>query len=122
MENKFYNELRKFQKTEKVELARKAPKVLSDLEKLDGKLRKAEDKIDKAFVKYKNEWNDFQSAIKDIEQTRKKLENDVADINQIVLDIGGDFDSVKGLKEANNMSRKLHGLVLDLPKLYKEPK
>ena len=38
------------------------------------------------------------------------------------MDLGVDFDNVKGLKEANNLSRKLDGLTKDLPKLYSEPK
>ena len=108
--------------SERIELARKAPSVLKDLQKLDLKLRKAEDSIDKIFVKYRNEYKSFQSSIKDVEGDRKKLENDIADINQIAMDLGVDFSDVDGLKEAQDLSRKLDGLVKDLPKLYKEPK
>jgi DNA repair ATPase RecN len=107
---------------EKVEFARKAPKVLNDLNKLDDKLRKAESKIDNQFMSYKKAWQNFQDVIKDVANERKRLENDVADINQAAMDLGVDFDSVDGLKAANNMSRKLDGLVKDLPRLYNEPK
>jgi archaellum component FlaC len=107
---------------EKVEFARKAPKVLNDLNKLDDKLRKAESKIDNQFMSYKKAWQNFQGVIKDVANERKRLENDVADINQAAMDLGVDFDSVDGLKAANNMSRKLDGLVKDLPRLYNEPK
>ena len=107
--------------SERIELARKAPSVLKDLQKLDLKLRKAEDSIDKIFVKYRNEYKSFQSSIKDVEGDRKKLENDIADINQIAMDLGVDFSDVDGLKEANDLSRKLDGLTSDLPKLYKKP-
>jgi chromosome segregation ATPase len=107
---------------EKVELARKAPSVLNDLKKLDDKLRKAESKIDQEFMSYKKAWQNFQSAISEVANDRQRLENDVADINQAAMDLGVDFDAIDGLKEANNMSRKLDGLVSDLPRLYNEPK
>jgi archaellum component FlaC len=123
---KIINKLSKKDKTElkleKVEFARKAPKVLNDLNKLDDKLRKAESKIDNQFMSYKKAWQNFQDVIKDVANERKRLENDVADINQAAMDLGVDFDSVDGLKAANNMSRKLDGLVKDLPRLYNEPK
>lgn len=106
----------------KVELARKAPSVLKDFEKLDAKLRKSQDKVDSSFNSYKKSWQNFQSEVKDIEADRKRLEGDVAEINQSAMDLGVDFDNVKGLKEANNLSRKLDGLTKDLPKLYSEPK
>ena len=37
----------------KVELARKAPSVLKDFEKLDAKLRKSQDKVDSSFNSYR---------------------------------------------------------------------
>jgi predicted nucleic acid-binding Zn-ribbon protein len=100
----------------KVELARKAPSVLKDFEKLDAKLRKSQDKVDSSFNSYRKSWQNFQSEVKDIEADRKRLEGDVAEINQSAMDLGVDFDNVKGLKEANNLSRKLDGLTKDLPK------
>ena len=108
--------------SEKVELARKAPSVQKDLQNLDAKLKKAEDKIDKSYTAYKKNWSEFQSVIKEVAQDRKSLEGDVAEIAQIALDLGVSFSDVKGLKEAQDLSRKLDGLVKDLPKLYKEPK
>ncbi len=108
--------------SQKVELARKAPSVEKDFQKLDVKLQKAEDKIDKAFTIYKKNWTEFQSTIKEVAQDRKALEGDVAEIAQIALDLGVSFNDVKGLKEAQDLSRKLDGLVKDLPKLYNEPK
>ena len=108
--------------SEKVELARKAPSVEKDFAKLDDKLRKAESKIDSSFMGYRKEWQNFQEAIKDVEIDRKKLEGDIAEINQAAMDLGVDFNDVKGLKEAQDLSRKLDGLTSDLPKLYKEPK
>ena len=106
----------------KVELARKAPSVLKDFEKLDAKLRKSQDKVDSSFNSYRKSWQNFQSEVKDIAADRKRLEGDVAEINQSAMDLGVDFNNVKGLKEANNLSRKLDGLTKDLPKLYSEPK
>ena len=53
---------------------------------------------------------------------RKRLEGDIKEINQAVMDLGVDFDNVKGLKEAQDLSRKLDGLTSDLPNLYSEPK
>lgn len=108
--------------SEKIELARKAPSVEKDLQKLDDKLRKAESKIDSSFMSYRKEWQNFQEVIKDVEIDRKNLEGDIKEINQSAMDLGVDFDDVKGLKEAQNLSRKLDGLTSDLPKLYKEPK
>ena len=49
-------------KSEKVELARKAPSVEKDFQKLDVKLQKAEDKIDKAFTTYKKIGRNFNQA------------------------------------------------------------
>ena len=109
-------------KSEKVELARKAPTVVRDLEKLDNTLTKAESKIDSVFMSYKKAQQDFISLIKDVEMDRKRLEGDIAEINQQAMDLGVDFENVKGLKEAQNLSRKLDGLTTDLPKLYSEPK
>lgn len=108
--------------SQKVELARKAPSVLNDLNKLDDRLRKAESKIDQEFMSYKKAWQNFQSAISEVASDRKRLENDVKDINQAAMDLGVDFDAIDGLKEAQNMSRKLDGLVKDLPRMYNEPK
>ena len=117
---------RLFKKTElathKVELARKAPSVAKDLANLDARLRKSESKIDSAFTSYKKTWQDFQAVIKDVAQERKTLENDVKDITQAAMDLGVSFGDVKGLKEAQELSRKLDGLVKDLPNLYSEPK
>ena len=117
---------RLFRKTElathKVELARKAPSVAKDLGNLDARLRKSESKIDSAFTSYKKTWQDFQAVIKDVAQERKTLENDVKDITQAAMDLGVSFGDVKGLKEAQELSRKLDGLVKDLPNLYSEPK
>jgi len=109
-------------KAEKVELARKAPSVTKDLENLDAKLRKSESKIDSAFMSYRKTYQDFQAVIKDVAQERKTLENDVKDITQAAMDLGVSFGDVKGLKEAQDLSRKLDGLVKDLPNLYSEPK
>ena len=108
--------------SEKVELARKAPSVAKDLANLDDRLRKSESKIDSVFMSYRKAWQDFQAVIKDVAQDRKTLENDVADIAQAAMDLGVSFGDVKGLKEAQDLSRKLDGLVKDLPNLYSEPK
>jgi len=107
---------------EKVELARKAPTVAKDFEKLDAKLRKSESTIDSAFNSYRSKWQDFQDIIRDVSQERKTLENDVKEISQAAMDLGVSFENVKGLKESQDLSRKLDGLVKDLPKLYSEPK
>ena len=108
--------------TQKVELARKAPSVAKDFEKLDERLRKAESKIDSVFMSYRKAWQDFQAVINDVAQDRKILENDVAEIAQAAMDLGVSFGDVKGLKEAQDLSRKLDGLVKNLPNLYSEPK
>jgi predicted nucleic acid-binding Zn-ribbon protein len=106
----------------RVDLARKAPSVEKDFSKLNDKLKKAEAKIDSSFMAYRKEWNSFQDIIKEVEGDRKRLENDIAEIGQAAIDLGVDFNSVKGLKESQDLSRKLDGLTSDLPKLYKEPK
>lgn len=108
--------------TQKVELARKAPSILKDFKNLDDKLRKAESKIDSEFMSYKKAWQNFQEVIKDVASDRKRLENDVKDITQAAMDLGVDFKAIDGLKESQDMSRKLDGLVKDLPRLYNEPK
>jgi len=112
----------KLNKVEKVEFARKAPTVVRDLEKLDEKLRKSEAKIDSVFMSYKKAQQDFISIIKDVETDRKRLEDDIREISQAAMDLGVDFNNVKGLKEAQDLSRKLDGLTSDLPKLYDTPK
>lgn len=109
-------------KSHEVELARKAPSILNDLNKLNNKLIKSESKISSEFLSYKKAWQNFQDTIKDVEAERKRLEGDIAEINQAAMDLGVDFDSVKGLKEAQDMSRRLDGLVSDFPKLYNRPK
>ncbi len=122
---KIFTKLAKNEKeanVEKVELARKAPSVVRDLEKLDDKLRKAEEKIDSVFMSYRKAYQDFISLINDVEMDRKRLEGDVKEIGQQAMDLGVDVDDVKGLREAQNLSRKLDGLTSDLPKLYSEPK
>lgn len=108
--------------TQKVELARKAPAVLKDFEKLDAKLKKAEGKISNAFNSYKKAWQDFQDILDDVAGDRSKLENDVAEINQAAMDLGVSFDSVDGLKKANDSSRMLDGLIPNLRRLYDKPK
>lgn len=108
--------------SQKVELARKAPSVAKDFERLDDKLRKAESKIDSVFMSYRKAWQDFQGVIKDVAQDRNKLEGDVKEIAQAAMDLGVSPGDVKGLKEAQDLSRKLDGLVKNLPRLYQEPK
>lgn len=120
--SKLFSEEKVELSSEKVELARKAPSVLKDFENLDSKFKKAEDTIDKAFMSYKKSWEVFQTTIKDLAQERKVLENDIAEITQAAMDLGVDWEDVKGLKDAQAMSRKLDGLVSSLPKLYQEPK
>ena len=107
---------------DRVDLARKAPSVVRDFEKLDDKLRKAESKTDSVFMSYRKAHQEFMSLIKDVELDRKRLEGDVKEISQAAMDLGVDFDSVKGLKEAQDLSRKLDSLTSELPNLYTEPK
>ena len=107
---------------DRVDLARKAPSVVKDFEKLDNKLRKAESLIDSVFMTYRKAHQDFISTVKDVESDRKRLEGDIKEISQAAMDLGVDFDSVKGLKEAQDLSRKLDSLTSDLPNLYTEPK
>ena len=107
---------------QKVELARKAPAVLKDFNKLDDKLKKAEGKISNAFNLYGKAWQDFQNILDDVAGDRSKLENDVAEINQAAMDLGVSFDSVDGLKKAQDSSRMLDGLIPNLRRLYDKPK
>jgi DNA anti-recombination protein RmuC len=107
---------------QKVELARKAPAVLKDFNKLNDKLKKAEGKISNAFNSYRKAWQDFQDILDDVAGDRSKLENDVAEINQAAMDLGVSFDSVDGLKKANDSSRMLDGLIPNLRRLYDKPK
>lgn len=108
--------------TQKIELARKAPSVLKDFNKLDDKLKKAESKISNAFNSYRKAWQDFQDILDDVASDRSKLENDVAEINQAAMDLGVDFDAVDGLMKANDFSRILDGRIPDLRRLYDKPK
>ena len=41
-------------------------------------------------------------------------------LHQIAMDLGVDFSDVDGLKEANDLSRKLDGLTSNLPKGLQE--
>lgn len=108
--------------TQKIELARKAPSVLKDFDKLENKLKKAESNISNVFNSYRKAWQDFQDILDDVANDRSKLENDVADINQAAMDLGVDFDSVDGLMKANDSSRRLDGLIPNLRRLYDKPK
>ena len=107
---------------EKIELARKVPAIAKDFEKLDAKLKKSESTLDSAYKSYKTKWKDFQDIIKDVSQERKKLENDIKEVAQAAMDLGVSPQNVKGLKESQDLSRKLDGLIKDLPRLYSEPK
>ena len=107
---------------EKIELARKVPAIAKDFEKLDAKLKKSESTLDSAYKAYKTKWKDFQDIIKDVSQERKKLENDIKEVAQAAMDLGVSPQNVKGLKESQDLSRKLDGLIKDLPRLYSEPK
>ena len=120
--NKLFKEDKVELSAQKIELARKAPAVLKDFDKLDNKLKKAEGKISNAFNSYKKAWQDFQDILDDVAGDRSKLENDVAEINQAAMDLGVDFDSVDGLKKAQDSSRMLDGLIPDLRRLYDKPK
>ncbi len=82
--------LQKFS-TEKVELARKAPSVEKDLQKLDDKLRKAAKKMDASFVSYKKNWWNFIGIIKEIKAERKNLEGDIKEIEQSAKELGVEF-------------------------------
>ena len=104
---------------EKVELARKPQSILSDLNKLDNKMRGREDKMSKVFNQYRAAQKEFVSFMKDAEATADKLDNDVYDIMQAARELGvTNFKSIDGLEEAQDLSIRLKDLAKSAQKLY----
>jgi predicted nucleic acid-binding Zn-ribbon protein len=79
MENKFYKELSKFKKAEKVELA-----VIDDFKKLINEAKGMDNLVSKNVVNLRNDYLDVRSRIMKIDKTYKNVSLDVEDMKDLV--------------------------------------
>lgn len=79
MENKFYKELSKFKKAEKVELA-----VIDDFKKLLNEAKGMDNLISKNVANLRNDYLDARGRIMKIEDTYKNVSLDVEDMKDLV--------------------------------------
>jgi hypothetical protein len=97
MENKFYNELSKFKKTEKVELA-----SAQDISKYESKLKTQSKEIDKIDNFKKEAASEMLTIVKWLN-----------DLKAGVLKMGLSYKDVKGLKEINDLYYKVNSKARD---------
>lgn len=104
---------------EKVELARKPQSILSDLNKLDTKMRTQEDKMSKVFNNYRAAHKEFVSFMKDAESTADALDNDIYQVMNAARELGvTDFKSIDGLEKAQDLALRLKDISKSAQKLY----
>jgi archaellum component FlaC len=116
------NILNKFPKTElgRVELARKPQTILSDLNKLDNRMRVQENKMSKIYQQYKNVRAEFIDFMKDSESFSSSLIGDINDVIQAAKELGvTDYKSIDGLGEAEKLANDLKRISKDFQSLYK---
>ena len=105
--------------SEKVELARKPQSILSDLNKLDNKMRSQEDKMSKVYNTYKSAQKEFVAFMDDAEKQAASLYNDLDNIIDAASELGvTDFKSIDGLEQAYDLSTRLEKLAISAKKLY----
>lgn len=97
MENKFYNELSKFKKAEKVELA-----SAKDISKYESKLKTLSKEIDKIDNFKKEAASEMLTIVKWLN-----------DLKAGVLKMGLSYKDVKGLKEINDLYYKVNSKARD---------
>lgn len=104
---------------EKVELARKPQSILSDLKKLDSKMRTQEDKISKAFNIYRATQKEFVSFMDDVISESNGLYGDIGKVMDAAAELGvTDFSSIDGLSEAEDLALRLEEIAKNAKKLY----
>ena len=110
--------------SQKVELAKKAPAILSEIKKIDDKLIKSESKIDSVFLAYKKAYADFQDVLSSAEDAAYNSERDLVSIMDSAQELGlnpNDAMKIKGFKEASDLVFKIQTLVPKLKNLYQKP-
>ena len=107
-----------------VELAKKAPAILSEIKKIDNNLIKSESKIDSVFSAYKKAYADFQDVLNSSEKAAYNSESDLASIMDSAKELGlnpNDAMKIDGFKEAADLVYKIQTLVPKLKTLYQKP-
>ena len=110
--------------SQKVELAKKAPAILSEIKKIDDNLMKSESKIDSVFLAYKKAYADFQDVLSSAESAANNSERDLVSIMDAAQELGlnpNDAMKIDGFKEAANLVSKIQTLVPKLKTLYQKP-
>ena len=110
--------------SQKVELAKKAPAILSEIKKIDDNLMKSESKIDSVFLAYKKAYADFQDVLSSAESAANNSERDLVSIMDAAQELGlnpNDAMKIDGFKEAADLVSKIQTLVPKLKTLYQKP-
>ena len=108
----------------KVDLAKKAPAILSEIKKIDDNLIKSESKIDSVFLAYKKAYADFQDVLNSAENAANNSEKDLISIMDSAQELGlnpNDAMKIDGFKEAADLVSKIQTLVPKLKTLYQKP-
>ena len=108
----------------KIELAKKAPAILSEIKKIDDNLIKSESKIDSVFLAYKKAYADFQDVLNSAENAANNSERDLVSIMDSAQELGlnpNDAMKIDGFKEAADLVSKIQTLVPKLKTLYQKP-
>ena len=108
----------------KVDLAKKAPAILSEIKKIDDNLIKSESKIDSVFLAYKKAYADFQDVLNSAENAANNSERDLVSIMDSAQELGlnpNDAMKIDGFKEAADLVSKIQTLVPKLKTLYQKP-
>ena len=109
MENKFYNELRKFKKAEKVELG-----IVQDLNKnikrsetLLKQSDKVIQKIEKAMKVYNDAWEATRVLNKEISDRIKSNKSAVSSAEQMAKKLGVNIKDIKEIGSVDDVNNKL---------------
>jgi hypothetical protein len=110
--------------SQKIELAKKAPAILSEIKKIDDNLMKSESKIDSVFLAYKKAYADFQGVLSSAEIAANNSERDLVSIMDAAQELGlnpNEAMKIEGFKQAADLVSKIQTLVPKLKTLYQKP-
>ena len=117
--NKISNIQKEELSAEKVELARKPQSILSDLQKLDNKMRSQEDKMSKIFNQYRAANKEFIAFMNDVISQADKFDSDISAVMDAAQEIGiTDYKSIDGLAEASDLKDRLIDIAKSAKNLY----
>ncbi|QDP56398.1 MAG: hypothetical protein GOVbin150_40 [Prokaryotic dsDNA virus sp.] len=107
---------------QKVELARKAPAILKDAQKIDDSIDREKAKVEKAFLQYRKVWQSWTNFLEDADQKLTKLRyTDLDELYKKLNEVGVNPNSLPEVKQAEQVANRALNAVDGLKSVYKKP-